>query len=219
MYLATSALPGMAASAPLLRASARRRSAKIESGGSRDPPEPCFTCANDCATLHEATRQTRSSQAATFAMRGLLEVRPRESHHQHCLPAASRAAEGAHSRCKHGCNIACAQPTVDTHALLMPAHAPGPRATAEAPQRPRVRGRRAKPARLSFTRRRASSRSSPRPRGDFVPKMVSWPPPFERRACVDTRSVQRAGGHMRRSEGVSETPSTGPQHARRARLT
>jgi hypothetical protein len=152
-------------------------------------------------------------------MRGLLEVRPRDSHRQHDISAASRASVGALSTHKHDCNPACAQPTVVSHALLMPAHTPGPRATADGPQRPRGRGRRAKLARLSSPRRRASSRSSPGPRVAFVSMMVSWPPPSERRACADTWSVERAGGHMRRSEGASEAPSTGPQHARRARLT
>ena len=79
-------------------------------------------------------------------MRGLLEVRPRDSHRQHDIPAASRASVGALSTHKHDCNPACAQPTVVSHALLMPAHTPGPRTTADGPQRPRGRGRRAKPA-------------------------------------------------------------------------
>ena len=145
-------LAGIAASAPFSGPQPSAEALKKESGGSRDPPELCYTCANDCATLHEATRRTGSLQAAQYAPRGPHDVRPRDSHRNIDLLAALRASEGALATHKRECTIACAQPTVDTHALYMPAHAPGPRATAEGPQRSRVRGRSAKPARLSLPR-------------------------------------------------------------------
>ena len=51
-----------------------------------------------------------------YALRGLHDVRPHTSHRHALLFAASRASEGAYSTHKHEYSIACAHPTIDTHA-------------------------------------------------------------------------------------------------------
>ena len=113
----------------ILRASARRRSAKKREDGSRDPPEPSSIKGHGCASPYGTTRPTQSSQAATDAARGLYDVRPRKSHWQHDIPAASRTAGRVLLSHKHQRCITCLQQTVDTHMLEELAHAPAARAT------------------------------------------------------------------------------------------
>jgi hypothetical protein len=114
---------GMAPSAPFSRPQPGAEALKKESGGSHDPPEPSFTCANDCATLHWATRRTASSQPVTIriarasrgpATRVALPVRSPRS-----LPCSRRSPFDAQTRMHHSMHAS-------DHRHARPAHA-GPR--------------------------------------------------------------------------------------------
>ena len=121
------------------------------------------------------------------------------------------------------CNTACVQATIDTQALHMTDHAPGPCATAEGPLRDHAfapgipccdecRSPMGKVRLLGL---------SARPRVEVVPKLVSGPPPSpcgRKHVAACTQRAVRHACHAR-SEGASEAHSTGPQHARRARLS
>ena len=142
----------MASSEADFRASARRRSAKKRVRRVARPAAALlYMCKRLCDTARgNATNRELASSNIRYARaprgpatrvtsparspRSLPRSRGRPFDPQTRMHPCLRTAD---------CRLAC---------LLMPAHAPGPRATAEGPQRSRVRGRRAKPARLSLPR-------------------------------------------------------------------
>ena len=71
------------------------------------------------------SNERHSSKAVTSALRGLHSVRAQKSHHHPAQTKISCTAEGDVFTSKDDSNNPRAQPTIDTHALQGPAHAPG----------------------------------------------------------------------------------------------
>ena len=85
------------------------------------------------------SNERHSSKAVTSALRGLHSVRAQKSHHHPAQTKISRTAEGDIFTSKDDRNHPRAQPTIDTHALQGPAHAPGTSGASMLAGQPRFR--------------------------------------------------------------------------------